>query len=281
MKIRTPLIEVKDQLINFIAEGYEILSYGFQNFHDTTGIIGKRLEWEQKILAYFTKVFPTQKEAGQFQHTPYNNGLIYNGMHADVQKAVNRTASRIEILEAILEKLEAYYQFQPESLSIAVQDIDSFAKVRGVNHRAVDPFLKNGFFDKDEESIKRAFAEIIGESYVPKDWAGENQDLYTSRILFNGQRVQASIIFNGPGKVAGNETFLSDLGARGNQHLKMMRVTSSTLYILQSVKYVGEDIIDTFEKQIRDERNRGHHCYYCIIDGQDTAEILYAYGFLS
>jgi hypothetical protein len=57
------------------------------------------------------------------------------------------------------------------------------AQVRGVNHRYVDPFVKNGFLDKDEESIKRAFANIIGESYVPKDWAGENQDLYTSRIF--------------------------------------------------------------------------------------------------
>lgn len=164
MKIRTPLVEVKDQLINFIAEGYEILGYGYQNYHDANGVPGKQSDWEQRILRYFSKTFPTQKEAGQIRYAPYNNGLGYNDMHADVQKAVNRTASRIDILESLLEKLEAYYQFEPESLRLFVQNIASFVKVRGVNHSEVTPFLKNGFLNKDEDSIKRAFAEIIGES---------------------------------------------------------------------------------------------------------------------
>ncbi|HEU5367622.1 MAG TPA: hypothetical protein VFU69_04125, partial [Ktedonobacterales bacterium] len=124
-------------------------------------------------------------------------------------------------------------------------------------------------------------AEIIGESFVPKDWGGENQDLYTSRMMLDGQRVQTSVILNGPGKVPANEMRLADLGTRGNQLLNMIRITSSTLYILQSVKPVSEDIVDTFERFIRDERNSGHQCYFCIIDGQDTAEILYAYGYLS
>src|SRR5205823_8871206 len=111
------------------------------------------------------------------------------------------------------------------------------------NHRDIDGYVNNGFFDKDEDTIIRAFAEIIGESYVPNHWAGENQDLYTSRILLNGQRVQASIAFNGPGKVPAKETRLSDLGARGNQLLKMMRISSSKLFVLQSVKPVSEDIV--------------------------------------
>jgi hypothetical protein len=37
-------------------------------------------------------------------------------------------------------------------------------------------------------------------------------------------------------------------------------------------------IVNTFEVFIADQRKKGNHCYYCIIDGQDTATILYAYG---
>jgi len=61
----------------------------------------------------------------------------------------------------------------------------------------------------------------------------------------------------------------------------MMRTNSSKLYILQSVKPVGQDIVNTFEVFIKDQKSQGNHCYYCVIDGQDTATLLYAYGFLN
>ena len=130
-----------------------------------------------------------------------------------------------------------------------------------------------------EDTIKRAFAEIIGEQFVTNDHGGETEDLYTSRFLLNGQRVRSSITFNGPGKVQAKETRMKDLGA-SNQLERMMRTDSSKLYILQSVRPVGQDIVNTFEVFIKDQRNKGNHCYYSIIDGQDTATILYAYGFL-
>ena len=52
------------------------------------------------------------------------------------------------------------------------------------------------------------------------------------------------------------------------------------LYILQSVKPIAHEIIETFEALIKDQRSKGNHCYYSVIDGQDTATIFYAYGFL-
>jgi len=112
--------------------------------------------------------------------------------------------------------------------------------------------VQNGFFDSDEKTIKSEFAEIIGESFIPKDWGGETEDLFTSRILLNGQRVPTSIIFNGPGKVNATQTRLSDLGARGDQLLRMIRVNPSKLYILKSVKPIAHEIIETFEAHIKD-----------------------------
>lgn len=278
MRISTPLVDVKDQLISFISNGYGIMGEAFANPH-STHILSAQKAWENKVENYLNSVFPTKKEIGQFFHTPPAIRTFLR-MEPFISNAINDVHKGTEVLESILDTLERYYQFEPESLSIDIQHIDSFEKARGVNHRDIDKYVNNGFFDKEEEVIIHAFAEIIGESYVPNHWPGENEDLYTSRILLNGQRVQASFAFNGPGKVPAKETRLSDLGARGNQLLKMMRITSSKLYVLQSVKYVSQDIIDTFETAIRDRRHNGHHCYYCIIDGQDTATVLYAYGYL-
>lgn len=279
MKIQTPLIDIKDQLISFIAEGFAILGYAFQSSQDQNGISLMAQTWSNKVHAYLASIFPTKKEDGQFLHTP-GPGLMYNGMNDAVNNLVNSTDRRLKVLESILENLEKYYQFEPESLSIDIQHIDSFEKVRGINHRDIERYLQNGFFDRDEKKIKTEFAEIIGESFVPKDWGGETEDLFTSRILLNGQRVPTSIIFNGPGKVKATMTRLSDLGARGDQLVRMIRVSPSKLYILQSVKPIAHEIIETFEAHIKDLRTKGQHCYYSVIDGQDTATILYAYGYI-
>ena len=279
MNIQTPLVDIKDQLISFISEGFAILGFAFQMSQDPNGVSLMTQDWSNKVHAYLDSTFPTKKEDGQFLFTP-GTGLIYNGMDHIVNNAVNTVDRKLKVLESILENLEKYYQFEPESLNIDIQHIDSFEKVRGINHRDIESYVHNGFFDRDEKTIKREFAEIIGESFVPKDWGGETEDLFTSRILLNGQRVPTSIIFNGPGKVKATQTRLSDLGARGDQLVRMMRVSPSKLYILQSVKPIAHEIIETFEALIKDQRSKGNHCYYSVIDGQDTATILYAYDYL-
>ncbi|GGV69011.1 hypothetical protein GCM10010277_78910 [Streptomyces longisporoflavus] len=50
-----------------------------------------------------------------------------------------------------------------------------------------------------EDVVKHAFAGLIGESYVPKDWGGERSDLYTSRVFVRGRQVSAAWLFKGPG----------------------------------------------------------------------------------
>src|SRR5260370_10801439 len=277
MKIHTSLNDVKDQLISFISEGYGILGEAFMNsFNSEISNIQRR--WENKVVEYLVGIFPTKKETGQFLHSP-GPALHFNNDN-NINDAMNRLNISLKALEQILDTLERYYQFEPESFSLNIQDIDSFSKVRGVNHRDVEGYLKNGFLNRDEDAIKIAFAEIIEESFVPEDWPGETEDLYTSRMWYNGQRVRASIIFNGPGKVKAKQTRLRDLGARGDQLVRMMRVDSSKLYILQSVKPISHEIVVTFEALIKDQRSKGNLCYACVIDGQDTAEILSAYGYL-
>src|SRR5260221_835691 len=175
MRISTPLVDIKDQLISFISEGFGIIGYAFENRLDQ-GIVDMQQDWIARVTEYFDSTFPRKKESGQFVCTPVNDGLFYNNMHAAVKTVVNGVNTKVQILENILGNLERYYQFEPETLSVDIQHIDSFEKVRGVNHRDIEPYVNNGFFNRDEGTIKRAFAEIIGESFVPKDWGGETED---------------------------------------------------------------------------------------------------------
>ena len=280
MRIRTPLLDIKDQLINFIAEGFGILEQAFLNRYNSN-VSTMRQEWENRVVEYLERTFPTKKESGQFLYTP-GIALVYTGMDTIVADTVNGTNKEIQILESILDNLETYYQFEPESPRLFIQNIDSFSKVRSVNYEQVEPFLQDGFLDMPEEEVKRAFLQIIQQSYIPTDWGGETEDVLTSYMLLNGKPEQASIIFKGrgTGKRRSKETHLGDLGKNGDQLEKMMRTPTSKLYIVQSVKHIGQDIINAIDAFVFKQRASGNTCQYCIIHGQDTAMLLYAYGFL-
>lgn len=278
MVIHTPLNQVKDQLLIFISEGFSILGYGFTNRHDVT-ISQSYKDWSQRIVVYLNDTFPSKKESGQFLFLPANSSS-YDDMDPKIQKTINTAASRIKVLELILDNLSNYYQFEPDEKRLFIQSIDSFARVRNFNSEQVQGFLCNGFLNVSEQRIKEALLQIIGQSYVQKDWGGESEDIYSPLILLNGTRVQTSMILKGNGTIRSNETHLGDLGANGDQLERMMRTTSSKLYIVQSVKPLGQDIINSIEAFIDQQRSRGNHCYYCAIDGQDTAMLMHAYGLL-
>ncbi len=279
MRIHTPLLDIKDQLIIFLAEGFAMISHAFTT-PENPSIPALEKEWSNKVVHYLNTTFPTQKEVGQFLWTT-GVSLSFNGLNEAAQNVINTVSGRVKILESILNQLETYYQFEPESARLFIQTIDSFSQVRSINYEQVKTFLQNGFLDMPEEEVKRAFLEIIGQSYIPTDWGGETEDVYTSYMILNGERIQTSIIFKGAGTVKSRkETHGGQLGKHGDQLERMMRTPTSKLYIVQSVKPIAQDIVNTIDAFIFKQRSSGNTCYYCIIDGQDTAMLLYAYGFL-
>lgn len=278
MIIRQPLNQVKDQLIVFIDEGFGLLGHCFGNQQDQ-GVVQMHNDWLNRVVNYCGETFPTRKEVGQLLFTP-GVGVTYSGMNPQVQNTVISLDKQIKILESILNKLSDYYQFEPDRIRLYAQEIDSFSKIKGVNHQQVQTHLNNGFLEVPEEQVKKAFAQIIGQSYIPKDWGGETEDIYTSFVLLNGQRVQTSVIFKGQGTVKAAETQLGNLGKNGDQLDRMFRSPSSTFFIIQSVKPFAQNVINTAEAHAVHKRASGQDCHYCIIDGQDTAMLLFAYGLL-
>jgi hypothetical protein len=70
--------------------------------------------------------------------------------------------------------------------------------------------------DISETAIKSFFADILGEPDVPKDWGGEQFDLWTpSRLSVAGQPLRAAFAFKGPAKFRPME--IDDLGKNGDQ----------------------------------------------------------------
>lgn len=155
-------------------------------------------------------------------------------------------------------------------LEIDPSQIDAFANIRQVS-RATERSALKPLRDISEKDVKHAFAEIIGEGEVPKDWGGEQSDLFTPLITINADPLRAAFAFKGPAKF--NPMTFADLGKNGDQIVRLYAEPADVL-VLQHCHVITTPVramMRAFAQQFGNLRT----C--CIIDGYDTLRILKTY----
>jgi hypothetical protein len=123
-----------------------------------------------------------------------------------------------------------------------------------------------------ESDVKEAFASIVGEPFVPKDWPGEKSDLCTTQLRIDGQQVATAFAFKGRSKA--KKMTIADLGKNGDQISRLFSEPSDFV-VLQHCHEVTSAVRDhmrAFATRIGQLRP------FCIIDGADTVRILKTYG---
>lgn len=156
-------------------------------------------------------------------------------------------------------------------LELHIEQIDSFSQTRGTRRSSSKKALA-ALKDIPEKAIKEAFAEIIGEAIVPKDWGGETSDLFSSGVFVEGQRVSAAFAFKGPAKF--HPMTMADLGKNGDQ-INRLYEEPAELLILQHCHNITTPVrkmMRAFAQQMGNPRT------YCVIDGFDTLRLLTAYN---
>jgi hypothetical protein len=121
-----------------------------------------------------------------------------------------------------------------------------------------------------EEAVKQAFAEIIGEPFVPSDWGGESSDLCSTRLTRRGQPLSAAFAFKGPGQKG--TLYISGMGKRGDQAMRLTREPADLLVVQHHTKVAPE------VRNLMSALARSSGKYWSVIDGADTAAILGAYN---
>lgn len=119
-----------------------------------------------------------------------------------------------------------------------------------------------------EDTVKHAFARLIGESYVPKDWGGERSDLYTSRVFARGRQVSAAWLFKGPGYPRPMD--VRALGKNGDQ-INRLFSEPAELLVIQHCHQIKTEVVGMMDSYAHDARRLRS---YMIIDGADTGRIL-------
>jgi hypothetical protein len=155
-------------------------------------------------------------------------------------------------------------------LQVFVEEIDSFEKVKNISHRP-DKSDLDTLRSVPERQIKEAFADIIGEPTVPKDWGGERSDLFSDRVLLDGKRIATALMFKGPAQFA--PLTPARLGKNGDQ-IDRLFSEPADLLILQHC----HEITSAVRGQMRAYAQQiGKLKLFCLIDGYDTLRLLRAY----
>jgi len=119
-----------------------------------------------------------------------------------------------------------------------------------------------------ESDVKTAFAQIIGEPFVPKDSPSETSDLQTNRLWLDGQQVSAVFSFKGRGLP--RPLTPGNFSKHGTQINKLF-TEPAELVVVQHCDKVTNDVrhhLRAFATRIDQLRP------FLILDGNDTIRIL-------
>lgn len=162
---------------------------------------------------------------------------------------------------------------------IGVDEIDSFAKIRGVSPSDIaDRLDKHGVLNVPEATVKLAIQKILGEMNPHKDWGGERSDLFTTRVLLGGKRTPTAMLLKGPG-IRRATLHPAQLGLRGDQGQRLF-TEAATLFVLQFNGKVDSTVNQQMEILTSFRKMQGKRTIYCVIDGTDTARLLRAYNYI-
>ncbi len=160
-----------------------------------------------------------------------------------------------------------------DSMYLPVQSIDQFSQTDFHWTPTAKQFnlLKN----IPEQDVKALFCRLLGEVNVPKDWGGEECDLFSSNLSVEGERMSAAFLLKGPARF--HEMTMADCGKNGDQIYRLFN-TPADVFVVQHCHRITPAVRKTVEAFALSNYSRT--CRFTLIDGYDTARILHANGML-
>lgn len=158
------------------------------------------------------------------------------------------------------------------SLELQPNDIEQFAEMDRTWVPSKTEFAR--LADIPEHKVKELICRLLDEHDVPKDWGGEESDLFSDRLLVGGARKTGAFLLKGPAKF--HPMTPRDLGKNADQIYRLFNIPAQ-VYILQHCHNVGAAVRKTMEAYAL-HRSFTAPCRYVIMDGLCTAQLLRAHG---
>ncbi|TFH48536.1 MAG: hypothetical protein E4G89_06120 [Methanothrix sp.] len=286
MRLRIHVATANEELVALVNEGYDALSAmqadyqhrkengTYDDTKDVDEIMSPANAWGDKVVESLGRIFPTQLETNLFLNPEMSFGTVSGDYkYASALWWYRYFLSGLNKIR--LQSLPEYTDL-PLDTRLYVEDIDSFRKVRDVNPAIVMSVLTDGYLDRSEDSVQIALERILSVPFHKKDWGGEINDLYTANVIINGVRHETAFLLKGNG-IRSKTMEIKHCGANGDQILRLCN-SPAKLFVIQFVGRISEAIVLDIDGKVRQMRSQGRDAWYCIMDGQDTARVLRAYG---
>jgi hypothetical protein len=127
--------------------------------------------------------------------------------------------------------------------------------------------------------VQMALEAILDVSFHKKDWGGEVNDFYTANLVLNGARRSTAFLLKGNGLKRAEMT-IRDCGKNGDQIVRLFQ-SPAEIFVIQYVGPIAEAVVHDVHSKTVARRSEGANANYLVIDGQDTARLLYAYNKLT
>jgi hypothetical protein len=289
MWLQTSKAEADEGLLWLVNEGYALLQELEIEYRAMPGSpveIDERADatrartaisaWSQQVLVTLTRVFPTPREAHLFRridgYDDDDGATVFHIFYAEVV----RMERLVQGLDAIrLTETSRYNDIAPVD-RLYIEDIDSFRRVRSMNPGMVRSAMTDGRVELKEEQVQTALEDILGISFHRIDWGGEINDL-RGTVVINGARRSAAFLLKGNGCKA-RELTIAKCGKNGDQIVRLFN-SPAELFVVQYVGFISDAVVSDISTKISARRAEGKPAWFCVIDGDDTARLLKAYGF--
>ena|SRR5260221_9958942 len=153
---------------------------------------------------------------------------------------------------------------------ITIDHISSFSKVKS----------KKGYISLSripEEKMKRGLMRILNETgKPPKDWGGEKNDLFTTKLKIGAVRFHAAFALKGPGKKV-KKLSSKDMGKNGDQIQRLLRSSAQVVFV-QYWREIDQSVVDLMnDLAIGKSFSEGRTIYFGIINAEDSSRLIQAY----
>jgi len=159
--------------------------------------------------------------------------------------------------------------FRVRSKFIRVEEIKEFSKAGKIKSTSgLSPARLS------EAKTKAGFLHLLRETKTPKDWGGENNDIFTDRITVAGKKRRAAFALKGPAKRGA--LVPGKMGKNGDQ-IQRLFDTPATVFIVQYEGEVKESIYKLMEELAKARAVTAGETFWGVFDDSATKQLRKAY----
>ncbi len=245
---------------------------------DSTDFSPKRVTEVAKPLARGEKLFEQVRErVNGRNHTAYRK---LDFVEANKRKILRlaRDKKKLDSFHTktnpkaprIGERVTIKVPFKAKPRFISIDDVDQFNKVKRLHPSSVTLNPER----LPEKRIKAGLLKLLGESKNPKDWGGESNDVFTTRMKLNGRVRRAAFALKGPAKKG--PLVPAKMGKNGDQ-IQRLFDSPAEVFFVQYEGEIAESVVGLMENLALAKAVLRGEVFYGIIDGDDTHRLRRAY----